>query len=292
VGTLIGTVAQGVALGAIYSLVAVGFVIIYKATGVFNFAHGQFMVLGAYFAYVSISWVGLPFAAGIAVTLVITGAVGLVVYAALIRPLLGEAIFAPVMITIGLSIVLDSIISITTKGNTYLLPTPVPVHGVSIPGTTTRVSNYSLIAIVVAAVFFVLIASFFRWSGTGRDMRAAAENPHLASYAGVSLGFIFSVAWALAAVAAAIAGIAQASSTLISPDIGSVALRAFPAALLGGLDSVMGAALGGVLIGIIEMLGSQYVGSDTRDVFPYVVLLVALMVRPYGLLGSRQVDRI
>jgi branched-chain amino acid transport system permease protein len=289
---LVSIIANGLALAAIYALVAVGFVIIFKATRVLNFAHGEFMALGAYFSYVSITTYSLPFVIGLTVGFLATSALGVLVFFLLMRPMLGEQLWAPVMVTVGLGIVLQSIIKIKWGAETLLLPVPVDIKGIDLPGTTTRISNFAIFSIIVAILFFIAVALFFRFASIGRQMRAAAENPLLASYSGVNINKIFAVGWGIAAFAAALAGVAQASGTLISAGIGAIALRAFPAALLGGMDSIIGAAVGAVIIGLVEMTAAEYLGSGSRDVVAFVVLLVVLMVRPYGLFGSREIERI
>ncbi|WP_219413769.1 branched-chain amino acid ABC transporter permease [Pseudonocardia nigra] len=284
---------NGASVGMIYALVAVGFVIIFRATRVLNFAHGEFMTVAAYLSVtLTLSVLALPFVAAVGVAVVVTAVIGVLVFALLMRPLLGEALWAPVMVTIGLTVVAQSVIKIIWHGNPEILRPPWPRTGVHIPGADILVSNYVLATIVIAGVFFALLIAFFRYVGLGRQMRAAAENPRLASWSGVNVMALFAGAWAIAGFAAALAGVAVGVGGIVTAELGAIGLRAIPAAILGGLDSVSGALIAALIVGFVEVAAAEYISSSTRDIAAFCVMLAVLLVRPSGLLGSPEIKRI
>ena len=288
----------GVALGARYALVALGFVVIHRATGVINFAQGSILALGAYFTFnAHVTW-GLPFFWASVIAIVGSAIVGVLVERFLLRRMTGEPVFSVIMITIGLLFVLDQIITMIWGQDAQNLEDPWGIDTVSVGEIVMAVVDLWAIglALLVVVAFFV----FFRYSGLGLAMRAVAIDEEAAMARGISVRRVVATAWAISGAVAAIAGITLASGpAALRPSLGLIALAAFPAMILGGLDSPLGAVVGGVIIGLTQTLTAGYqpqhaawLGDDFQSVTPYVVMIVILMVRPYGLFGTEEVERL
>lgn len=307
---LFGTLWDGFALGALYALLALGFVIIFKATQVVNFAHGAVASVGAYFvATLAVErdipgrWTGGPdwlqWTLSVALALGCAALFGLLLERVAIRPMIGEPLFSVAIITLGIDITLRSILD-DFLGQGRPLNNPwgtgsFTIGGVNFPHT-------QIISTTVAFLAFLAIGAFFR-TRTGIAMRATAFDQEAAMAQGVRVGRIFATAWAIGAVLATIAGIFAAvyprGSGNLEAGTALFALRAFPAVILGGLDSIKGAIVGGFIVGALEVLAAVYLGpySDTlglgfQSVVPYAVMLVGLLVRPYGLFGTPEVRRV
>lgn len=265
----------GLANGMIYALIAIGFIIIYKATDVINFAQGPLLLLGAYLGYTFLS-LGLPVWLGIGLALGVAALVGVAIARFALRPLIGEPVISMIMATVALSSILHALI----QGIWGVRPRNFPLN-VDRP-----------VVIGVAAVSLVALGWFFRRSREGLAMRAVADDQQAAMSVGVSLPRTLSIAWALASAAAALGGILLAGLVGVSQDITAIGLRVFPVVILGGLDSIVGAVIGGALIGLVEAYAGGYVGMGVQTLVPYALLLVVLMVRPYGLFGKRRMERV
>jgi branched-chain amino acid transport system permease protein len=288
----------GVAVGTLYALVALGFVIIYKATGIINFAQGALALVGSYLTYnASVTW-GLPFPAAVVVAMLACAALGLLIERLILSRMVGQPVFAVIMITIGLSIVIDQVIIMIWGGGTLPLDDPWGLATVRIGEITVAESD--LARIVTAAVLLLVFFLFFKFSSLGVAMRATASDQEAALAQGISVRRIVGITWAVAAAIATTAGVLLASGGRgVEPSLGIIALVAFPAVILGGLDSPGGAVLGGVLIGIVEVMTAGYsdklpefLGANFQRVTPYVVLVLILLVRPYGLFGTKEVQRV
>lgn len=284
-------VISGTSLGAIYGLVAIGFVLVYKATDVMNFAHGELMALGAYFAITMLTSFDLPIAAAMVVTLVFAAAIGAGVHFVTIRPMVGEPIFSVVMVTIGLSVVFRALMLMIWGPGERIFAKPLPNHVYEVAGY--RISSLDLIILAVVAIAVSLFALFFRKTSLGLHMRATANRYEAALMMGVNPDRVFAVAWAVAALMAGLGGIFLANILgAVSIGVSAIGLRAFPAAVVGGLDSVPGAVVGGLLIGIIETLATGYIGAEARDVAAFALLLAVLVIRPFGLFGQKEIVRV
>lgn len=289
------SMASGILVGGIYALIAMGFVIIYKATGIINFATGEFMMLGAFFCYTAMTVSGAPFAAALPVAIAAAGAVGALVERVVLRPLLGKRTISVIMVTIGLSSIFKGIAQIAWSGDYRAFPqifprAPLLFGSIVIP---SRQFYPFLIAMAAVAAIWVL----FRFTRTGTAMRATADDQASAYALGIDIRKVFSLSWSLAAVAAGLAGIVIGTIGGISPQLGAIGLKIFPVVILGGLDSIGGALLGGFIMGILENLAGGYLdplmsGAGVKEVAPFVVLVVILMIRPYGLFGSREIERL
>ena len=286
---------QGLALGSVYALVAVGFTVIYRASQVINFAQGSLLLVGAYVISVLATGVNLPFALAVIVTVGLL-ALGCIAFQKIVlQRVLGQPVFVLVMITIGLSIAIDSAIPAIFGGNSRILGDPWGASAVHAGGVTfnwVRIWTIVCTALILAGYFL-----FDRFSRYGLAMRATAADQEAALAVGVPIRRVYALTWAIAGGVAAVGGLFLSGfPSSVNPSLGDVALRAFPAIILGGLDSVVGAVVGGVVIGVIEILTSGYapgwLGSNFSDVAPYIVMILVLLVRPYGLFGTRPVERV
>jgi branched-chain amino acid transport system permease protein len=288
----------GLALGSLYALVALGFVVIYKATGVINFAQGGLVVLGAYLTYNAHRTWHLPFWLAIVVATLLCALVGAAVERVVLRRMVGQPVFAVIMVTIGLLFVIEQGVTSVWGFDRLDLGDPWGIRRLLVGDVALAVKDVWTIGLVAGtlAAFFV----FFRYSRLGVAMRATAFDQEAAIANGISARRIFALAWAIAAAVATVAGVMLASGGGgVRPDIEFVALVAFPAIILGGLDSPAGAVVGGLVIGLTQVLTAGYqarwfpwLGGGFDAVMPYVVMIVILMIRPYGLFGTREVRRV
>jgi len=288
-------VYQGVVLGAVYALIALGFVIVYKSSEVINFAHGELVLLGGSFVFLWRNQIGLPFAVALLLAIVIMAGVGLGIERVVLRRMVGRPVFAIVMITLGLAIVIRQIVtSVWGFADRHIDdPFGATVYDVGALSVTAA-SIWTLVATGLVLLGFFI---FFRSSKSGVAMRAAAFDQEAALSLGISVRRMTAISWAIAGATATVAGVFIATfPKSLSPTVGFVALRAFPAAILGGLDSPGGAVIGGLAIGLIEVLTQAYqpswLGNSFHVVAPYAVMVVVLMIRPYGLFGTREVERV
>jgi len=281
---------SGVALGSIYGLVALGFAVVFKATDVFNFAQGMLAVCGAYFAATALSVFHLPFAASVLIMALASSALGVLIYVALIQPLSGRSMLAVIMVTIALSIVLRSLIEIIYGPQGRTLVTPLPT-GVFTWGTL-RISQLHLTAAVVSWICMGLFAAFFRFTSVGLLMRATADGHEAALVSGVNVNLMNRLAWAIGSLLAAVGGLFLGQLQIVSTDLESIGLLALPAVVIGGLQSIPGAVIGGVLVGVIEQLSASYIAPESSDIVIYALLLLILLVRPWGLFGERELGRV
>ncbi|MBW3614072.1 MAG: branched-chain amino acid ABC transporter permease [Actinobacteria bacterium] len=288
----------GVAVGALYALVALGFVIIYKATGVINFALGALALLGAYLTYgISQTW-GVPFFAAAALAMVGCAGVALLTERLILSRMVGRPTFAVIMITVGLAIVIEQAVIIIWGGATLPLDDPWGLRTLSLAGVVVAQSD--LARIVVAGVLLAGFFTLFRYTTLGVAMRAVASDQEAALAQGISVRAMVGITWGIAAAIATAAGVLLASGGRgVEPSLGVVALVAFPSVVLGGLDSPGGSLVGGAIMGVVEVMTAGYserlpefLGANFHRVTPYVVLVVILVVRPYGLFGAKQVQRV
>ncbi len=289
---------QGLALGAIYALVALGFVVIFKATDVINFAHGELMLLGAYLVYAFHNEAGLNFYVAVPLAMAAMAVLGFLIERVILRRMIGEPVFAIVMITIGLAIVVREAVTAAWGFGEKSLGDPWGSRTFDL--SSIRITLVSVVTIATAAAVLALFFAFFRYSRYGVAMRAAAFDQEAALAVGIPVRRVYALAWMIAAAIAAVAGVFISSfPSSLNPSLGFTALRAFPAAILGGLDSPGGAVLGGFIIGEVELMMQGYqpdiapwLGDNFHVVAAYTIMILVLMVRPYGLFGTRQVERV
>jgi branched-chain amino acid transport system permease protein len=275
---------NGLAVGCIYGLVALGFVLIYKATELVNFAQGDLLMLGAFVCYMAVVWWGFDYWLAFALAIVVIGAFGALLDMTILRRVIGQPQFAVVMLTIGLGSIFRTFASVTWGSEIYTLPTPF--GGVTQIGGITLSHQYLSIIIGTLLLCGVLYA-FFNFTRIGIAMQATSQNQLAAYYMGIPVKLIFSMIWAISAGVATAAGVLLAPVTLIDINMGlAVALKAFAAAVLGGFGSIPGALVGGIVIGLIELYAGATLPEGFKDMAPYIVLLVMLAVRPQGLFGT------
>jgi branched-chain amino acid transport system permease protein len=287
-------VANIVVLAAIYALVSTGYVLIYRVSRVLNLAHGELMMIGAYLLVATAgAFSGNPL---LALALAAIGGLvmGMVVYAVLMRWLTGEAVLAAVLITIALGILLRGLSILIWTTQQYYPGAMFGWHNPPVriaPGVQISAASLAIVILTVAvyAGLFVFL-QFTRW---GVRMRAAGQNPLLAEQRGIRLHGIYAFAWGLSTFTASLAGMLLSLDSGVESTMATIGLKAFPAALVGGLDSLLGAAIGALIVATAEIAAIQYVNPLLSDVVPFLVLLIVLAVRPWGLFGSReQLDRV
>lgn len=288
--TFIQLTITGLANGAILALAALGFVIIFKATGVLNFAQGYFMLLGAYLVWAGIVEYGLPWVFAVVVALLVAVLVGLTTERFVLRPLVGENVISVIMVTIGLSLVLQGAVQLLWGTEPRQMPAFIPRGTRELLGAPISLNR--IWAVVVAGAVLAALTGFFQRSRHGIAMRAVADDQQAAMVVGISVRRVFALAWALAAASAVLAGIIVANLFGVSAEVATFGLLVFPVVILGGLDSVPGAMFAGAIIGLLVSYTAGYLGGGLQQVIPYVVLVLILLIRPYGLFGEVRIERV
>lgn len=287
-------ILSGFIVGSLYALIALGFVLIYKATDIINFALGELMMFGAYICYGLITEFKIPFVPAFLLTLFFSAILGILIEMLVLRPMVGEPIFSVIMITIGLATLFRSIVGLIWGHDVYPFPTPFSETPIDLFGLSILPIELTTSAIVLCLV--ILFFLFFRYSHMGIAMRATAFNQKYALLMGINVRKIFSIAWLLSTVVASIGGIFLAGMFFIHTNMSFIGLKVFPAVVLGGIDSIVGAMLGGLIIGIVENLAggylSQLLGSGIKELSAFFVLIIVLMIKPYGLFGKKEVIRV
>ena len=288
--TFIQLTVSGLANGAILALAAVGFALIFKATGVINFAQGAFMAVGAYMVYTAIADFGWAWPLAIAFAALIAILLGMGTERFILRPMVGESAISVIMVTIGLAFFLEASLQFQfgtrplrmapfiPEGTVLILDVPLPLN--------------RLIAIGLAALVLGAVGAFFRYSRNGIAMRAVADDQQAALTMGISVRRIFAMAWGIAAVTAMLAGVLVANIQGVSGNVALFGLLVFPVVILGGLDSIGGTIVGGLIVGLLIQYTAGYLGGGLQQVVPYLLLVLILMVRPYGLFGEVRIERV
>lgn len=280
----------GLLSGGVTALVALSFVLVYKGTGVVNFAVGEVMMLGAYFYYAGTVTFGFAPWVAFAGSMVLIALLAVLIERAVLRPLSGQPAVAVLMATIGMASIIHGAVEAGWGGDTYtpptLLPrTPLMIGDILIPGTA--LGNFAVAALLIGGFL-----AFFRYSRVGVALRATASDPVTAATLGININWAQRLTWVLSGLVGTVAGVLIASSAGLSPLLASAALGVFAAIILGGMDSVLGAIVASLIIGWVEALGAGYLGGKSRDIVPYVVVLAILVVRPYGIFGTRSIERL
>ncbi|HEV8354937.1 MAG TPA: branched-chain amino acid ABC transporter permease [bacterium] len=289
---VLGGLINGLAVGSIYALIALGFALLYKSTKILNLAHGELVLFGGYLA-IALAGV-VPFPLAVLLTLLAAAAMGFLIERVIMRPLFGQPLLSVIIVTLALGYIVRGLIVGLWGGDTRQFPPVLPAGVVSIAGITIqRVGVYSAATALILLVGFWL---FFRYSLVGIGMRAAANEQLTASTLGVSLRRVFAYAWAFAAIAAAVGGILLGLWLGVNFALGFVGLKALAAVILGGLDSIPGAIVGGLAIGVIESVAGGYIDAHIiygfKDITAFVVILIVLMIKPYGLFGTEHIERL
>jgi branched-chain amino acid transport system permease protein len=281
---LLQLVVNGSAAGCIYGLIALGFVLIYKATEMVNFAQGDIMMLGGFAAFTAISWLGLNYWVGMLLAVAVTAAFGFALDAVVLRRVIGQPQFAVVMLTLGLGFIFRAVAGLTWGYDSVGFDTPFTNRRLSAGGLVLGADNLSIIAgtLILCAVLYV----FFSRTRLGVAMQAASQNQLAAYYMGIPVRTVFSLIWAISAGVAALAAVLLAPVSMIDVNMGFLGIKAFAAAVLGGFGSIPGALVGGAIVGIVEQLAGYYLPAGFQDVSANVVLLAALILRPQGLFAQ------
>ena len=280
----------GLSNGAILALAALGFVLIYKSSQVLNFAQGQFLLIGAYVVWALNVDAGVHWALAVAGAIGVAIVLGLVVERLILRPLVGEPTISVIMVTIGLAQVLGALVQIIWGTHPHAFPGFIPDDTVNIAGA--RVGENRIWAVGLVALALVAFAVFFQRSRHGIAMRAVADDQQAALTMGISVRRTFALAWALAGVSAVVGGMLVANLIGVSGEVSNVGLLVFPVVIVGGLDSVPGAVVGGAIIGLLTAYTGGYIGEGLDQVIPYIALVAILLVKPYGLFGQVRIERV
>jgi branched-chain amino acid transport system permease protein len=290
-------VVSGVVVGSIYALSALGFVLIYKSSRVLNLAHGQIIASGAFITYALTAWVGIHIAVSFILSMVITFFLAMSVERVFLRRLIGEPIISVIMVTIGLMSIIDGLIYMTPFGAgnfsfpEFLPKTPITFGGVSISWT-------QMVGVVITFIMIGAFTWFFRASTVGISMRAVSDDQFASMSIGISVPKVFGLAWATAGLSAAAAGGIIGNITGLNFDVlHSFGIIVFPVVIVGGLDSIFGAVVAGIIMGLIQQFAAGYLDGNwglygTADVLPYIILLIILLIKPHGLFGIHEIERV
>jgi branched-chain amino acid transport system permease protein len=283
---------NGLSLGFLYALAALGFVMIFKSSSVLNFAHGALMAIGAFLFLVLSTWANLPIWLAFLLTLIGSFSIGFIIERFFLRPLIGEALIEVIMLTLGLFIMIKGLLLFIFGGDLYsyrkFLPPALTFHwgGIEIAGVYVA-------AFIIGLIFLALFGFFFKYSSQGIYMRSVADNQPAAMALGVHVRRVFALSWAIAALVAAMSGIVLGIINGINVhEVSNIGLKVFPVVILGGLDSIGGAILGGIIIGLLETFTGGYISTGLREVIPYIALIIILLVKPYGLFGLVEIERV
>ena len=280
-------VISGIAQGCIYGLIALGFVLIYKATETVSFAQGELMMLGAFAGLAGMTLLGFPYWLSVLCAISAMAVFGMLLERLVIRPILGQPAFSIVMLTIGIGYVARGLITMVPNigTDTHTLPVPYKDEIWKVSGLVLNVEQ--MVVIAATAVLCLLLFVLFRYSKLGIAMQAASQNQLAAYYMGIPVKRLNGIAWGLAAAVAAIAGLLLAPITFVHANMGFIGLKAFPAAVVGGFGSLPGAIVGGLIIGLVESLSGFYLPDGFKDTAAYIVVLIMLVVKPTGLFGEK-----
>ena len=285
---------NGLLVGTLYALIALGFVLIYKATDAINFAQGELVMIAGFILVAALSVRGLPLSVAILATLAAMFLLGFAVERAMLRPLVGRPVVAMIMATIGLASVLKGLGPMFWGAETKNVPLPIreePIRLLDIP-----ISPVTLLAAAVSLIFLAGFGVFFLKSRIGIAMRAVADDQPAAMAMGINVGRYFGLAWALAGIVSAVGGVIWGNLLGVDVHLALVGFKVFPVIILGGIESIPGAVIGGLIVGVVESVSAgfidPYVGGGSKDFIPYLLMIIALMIRPYGIFGEEIIERV
>jgi branched-chain amino acid transport system permease protein len=293
---LLEAVADGLGRGSVYALIGLGFVIIFKSSHVISFAQPGFMIAGVVLVtyLVEVPWLG--FWGAMVLGAVLIGVMGLAVERTVIRPMIGRPVFAIAIITIGLDVIIRTVAHAYIGFNPRHINDPWGLRTLELGPVTVQQRHVA--AVLTASVLVALLFAFFRYTRMGLAMRAVAEDQEAALAQGVSVGAVFAASWALAGALAAVAGSFAAAGASVDNTFWPIALYALPVIILGGLDSLEGAVVAGLIIGVLQSLAAHHpgilswLGQNPFVIVPWLVMVLVLILRPYGLFGAREVERV
>jgi branched-chain amino acid transport system permease protein len=293
-GFFVLLMSNGILIGLMYSLIALGFVLVYKATDAINFAQGEFVMIAGFMAAGALMVWGAPLWLAVTLALAVMVAFGFVLERVMLRKLIGRPVIAVVMATIGLAAILRGVGPFMIFSGTK--PLPLPIRDEPFMLGPLFLPPIQLLGAGVSLAFLAGFGWFFLKSRKGIAMRAVADNQQVAMAMGIDVERYFGVAWAMTGMVSALGGILWGNLLGVDVNLALVGFKVFPVVILGGLDSIPGAIIGGLLVGIVENVAAgyvdPYVGGGTKDFAPYVLMILALMIRPYGIFGKRIIERI
>jgi len=282
----------GLSVGFLYGLSAMGFVMIFKSSSVLNFAHGELLAIGAYFFLAFVTWAKLPILLSFLLALVACFLLGIVIERIFLRPLIGEPLIFVIMLTVGLAAMFKGLILLVWGGNLYTFPEFLPEF-LGVQWGMVRIPPVYGATLVIGMTFLILFGLFFKFSSQGIYMRSVADNQRAALSLGVHVKRVFALSWAIAALVAGMSGMVLGIINGVNVhDLSAIGLKVFPVVILGGLDSIGGAIIGGLIIGLLETFTGGYISPSLREVVPYIVLVLILLLKPYGLFGLKEIERV
>lgn len=292
---LLQLLVNGVIVGTLYGVVAMCFVLIYKASQVVNFAQGEFLLIGAWVCWWILTELRLPFALGFLATLGFMLVFGILLQVVVLRPMIGEPVISVIMVTIGLSIVFQALMRWIFGVQVQPFPQVFSAESVSVLGLNVQTAY--LMSFVISILIMAGFAFFFKYSRMGLAMRATAFDQQVAQSLGISIRQVFALSWAISAMVSALAGVVTGMVVGVSSGLSIFGIKVFPAVILGGLDSIVGAVVGGLIIGVLENMAefadSQFLNwGNMYTVAPFYIMIVILMIKPYGLFGTKNIERI
>jgi branched-chain amino acid transport system permease protein len=283
---------NGLSLGFLYALSALGFVMIFKSSSVLNLAHGELLATGAFLFLTLSAWAKIPIVLAFVLTLIGTFALGFVVERLFLRPLIGENLIEVIMMTLGIGIMLRGLLLFIFGGDIHAYPEFLP-ESLSIKWQGVQIPAVNVAAFIIGIIFLIIFGLFFKYSSQGIYMRSVADNQPAALSLGVHVRRIFALSWAIAFLVAGMSGIVLGIINGINVlELSAIGLKVFPVVILGGLDSIGGAILGGLIIGLLETFTAGYISTSLSEVVPYIALVLILMVKPYGLFGLAEIERV
>jgi branched-chain amino acid transport system permease protein len=286
--------SNGVLIGLMYSLVALGFVLVYKATDAINFAQGEFVMIAGLLVVGFLGAAGIPLWVAVLIALGAMIAFGFGLERVMLRKLIGRPVIAVVMATIGLAAILRGLGPMTIGAGTKPLPLPIPEEPFILG--PLFIPPIQLVGGTISLLFLGSFGYFFLKSRKGIAMRAVADNQQVAMAMGIDVERYFGLAWAMAGIVSALGGVLWGNMLGVDVNLSLVGFKVFPVVILGGLDSIPGAIIGGLIVGVVENMVAgyvdPYVGGGTKDFAPYVLMILALMIRPYGIFGKRIIERV
>ncbi|MDQ5985636.1 MAG: branched-chain amino acid transport system permease protein, livH [Syntrophus sp. SKADARSKE-3] len=289
---LIQLLVNGLSVGFLYGMSAMGFVMIFKSSSILNFAHGELLAFGAYFFLALVTWLQLSIPLAFLITLIGCFFLGFIIERVFLRPLIGEPLIFVIMLTVGLAAMFKGLILLIWGGNLHTYPEFLPEWLGFSWGAVSVQPVYSL-TLLIGCTFLILFGLFFKFSSQGIYMRSVADNQRAALSLGVHVKLVFALSWAIAALVAGMSGVVLGIINGVNVhDLSAIGLKVFPVVILGGLDSIGGAIIGGLIIGLLESLTGGFISPSLRDVVPYIALVVILMLKPYGLFGQVEIERV
>jgi len=290
---------NGLSMGAIYALLALGFVLIFKSTGILNFAQGELSMVGAFICYTFATLLGLPYALAFLIAIFLGGFLGVVIDMLFFRKMVGEPVFSTIMITVGLASILTSASGLIWGHDVYSIKAPFTDKTLVVAGMI--LSRGALYTVGISILLFIVFVAFFNRSLLGISMRGASEDPHTAGLMGINVKSIHMIAWAIGAAVAVVAGVFMADQSFVRLAMSHTGIKAIAAAILGGIDSIRGAIVGGAIIGVVEGLAANYLSGtivggfhfgDVKEVTAFAAMILVLMIRPHGIFGKEKVERV